>query len=87
MTTHCSACGRQLKRDPIMVNDLPMGPVCAAKAPAVRPAGRDLFGYDTEGGARHAINVLSFVIWNAGLTAQREIARGFAESRGRLGLT
>ena len=48
MTTHCSACGRQLKRDPIMVNDMPMGPVCAAKAPAVRPAGRDLFGYDEE---------------------------------------
>jgi len=24
--THCASCGRQLKRDPIMVNDLPMGP-------------------------------------------------------------
>jgi len=26
MTTHCAACGRVLRRDPIMVNDLPMGP-------------------------------------------------------------
>lgn len=86
MTTHCSACGRVLKRDPIMVNDLPMGPVCAAKAPAVAPAGRDLFGYDTEAAAASAGVSLRYFIWYAGLTAQREIARGFAESRGRLGL-
>lgn len=85
--THCAACGRQLKREPVMVNDLPMGPVCAAKAPAVQPVDRDLFGYDTEAAERHAKNVLSFVIWNAGLTAQRETARDFAAARERLGLT
>lgn len=86
MTTHCSACGRVLKREPIMVNDLPMGPVCATKAPVVRPAGRDLFGYDTEAAKDLAETRLEGWLWDRVRTEKREIARGFAESRGRLGL-
>lgn len=86
MTTHCAACGRVLRRDPIMVNGNPMGPVCAAKAPAVQPAGRDLFGYDTEAAKDLAETRLEGWLWNRVRTEKREIARGFAESRGRLGL-
>lgn len=69
-----------------MVNGNPMGPVCAAKAPAVAPVGRDLFGYDTEAAAASAGVSLRYFVWYAGLTAQREIARDFAEARERLGL-
>ena len=84
--THCAACGRPLKRDPIMVNDLPMGPVCATKAPPPFQ-GPDLLGFDIEAAAASAGVSLRYFIWYAGLTAQREIARDFAESRGRLGIT
>ena len=86
MTTHCSACGRQLKRDPIMVNDLPMGPVCAAKAPPPFQ-GPDLLGFDTEAARDLAETRLEGWLWDRVRTEKREIARGFAESRGRLGLT
>ena len=86
MTTHCAACGRQLKREPIMVNDLPMGPVCAAKAPAVRPAGRDLFGYDTEAAAERAKRRVGFRIEIGYKRALRDTRSDFAAARGRLGL-
>ena len=84
--THCASCGRALKREPIMVNGNPMGPVCAAKTPTVAPVGRDLFGYDTEAAKDLAETRLEGWLWNRVRTEKREIARGFAESRGRLGL-
>ena len=85
MTTHCSACGRALKRDPIMVNDLPMGPVCATKAPPPF-RGPDLLGFDIDAAVLMAQARLDlFVHWVAGVEDD-EFARGFAESRGWLGL-
>ena len=86
MTTHCAACGRVLGRDPIMVNDLPMGPVCAAKAPAVAPAGRDLFGYDTQEAATIANAVVWLAVQQSYQRALRDTRSDFAAARGRLGL-
>lgn len=84
--THCASCGRALKRDPIMVNGTPMGPVCATKEPIVPPVGRDLFGYDIDAAAEKARVHLGWVIGYAALSAKRETARDFAAARERLGL-
>ena len=84
--THCASCGRQLKREPIMVNGNPMGPVCATKEPVVPPVGRDLFGYDIDAAAARAAIRLRAVIGYAALTAKRETARDYAAARERLGL-
>lgn len=84
--THCASCGRQLKREPIMVNGNPMGPVCATKEPAVAPVGRDLFGYNTQVAADFATAKVWFCIRRSYEEAKRETARDFAAARERLGL-
>lgn len=85
MTTHCAACGRQLKRDPIMVNDMPMGPVCATKAPPPF-RGPDLLGFDIDAAVLMAQARVHLVINAAAIKAQAETWCDFMEARRRLGL-
>lgn len=82
--THCASCGRQLKREPIMVNDMPMGPVCASRAP--REVAPDLFGYDIESAVRCALERLHFALHAACRGALAENARDFAQARERCGV-
>lgn len=83
--THCAACGRQLKREPIMVNDLPMGPVCATKAPPPFQ-GPDLLGFDIDAAVLLAKAHVRLVINAAASFALAHTRNDFAAARGRLGL-
>ena len=84
--THCAACGRTLKREPIMVNDLPMGPVCAVKAqPTVQDTTADLW-FDTEQLAQRARQRVNFRIEISYKRALRDVRQDVAAARGRLGL-
>ena len=83
--THCASCGRALKREPIMVNGNPMGPVCATKAPPPFQ-GPDLLGFDIDAAALLAKARVHLVINAAASFALGHIKHDFAASRGRLGL-
>ena len=84
--THCAACGRTLKREPIMVNDLPMGPVCAVKAqPTVQDTTADLW-FATEQLAQRARQRVNFRIEISYKRALRDVRQDVAAARGRLGL-
>jgi hypothetical protein len=54
----CSACGRTLRNQPVMVGGKPFGPVCGAKAAKPIPA-EDLFGFNPDVFAQERCGALS----------------------------
>jgi hypothetical protein len=68
-----------------MVNDLPMGPVCATKAPPPFQ-GPDLLGFDIDAAVLLAKARVHLVINALAIKALVETSHDFAAARGRLGL-